>query len=157
DVTRSESLDGGPTTRANTTAMPAAETISPAGLQQVWKKIQAVIATDHPALAANLQKCRPRRMADGRLEIEVGGNGFTLSMIQKSKNLDIIRNVCREIFGRAVEIVLDAVAEPSDSAVKKKEENQLRNEAMSHPLVAEAVKIFDGEVLGVTIIKEDES
>ncbi|MGD9275401.1 MAG: hypothetical protein PVI65_13595, partial [Desulfobacterales bacterium] len=83
--------------------------------------------------------------------------GFTLSMVQKSKNLDIIRNVCREIFGRAVEIVLDAVAEPSDSAVKKKEETQLRNEAMSHPLVAEAVKIFDGEVLGVTIIKEDES
>ncbi|MGD9354425.1 MAG: hypothetical protein PVI72_15980, partial [Desulfobacterales bacterium] len=157
DVTQSESLDGGPTTRANTTAVPTAETISPAGLQQVWKKIQAVIATDHPALAANLQKCRPRRLADGRLEIEVGGNGFTLSMIQKSKNLDIIRNVCREIFGRAVEIVLDAVAEPSDSAVKKKEETQLRNEAMSHPLVAEAVKIFDGEVLGVTIIKEDES
>jgi hypothetical protein len=121
------------------------------------ERIQAVIATDHPALAANLQKCRPRQLADGRLEIEVSGNGFTLSMIKKSKNLDIIRDVCLEIFGRAVEIVLDAVAEPSDSTVKKKEENQLKNEAMSHPLVAEAVKIFDGEVLGVTIIKEDKS
>jgi hypothetical protein len=28
---------------------------------------------------------------------------------------------------------------------------------MSHPLVAEAVKIFDGEVLGVTITREEES
>jgi DNA polymerase-3 subunit gamma/tau len=157
DVTKSESLDGRPTTRVNSAAVPAFETISPASLQQVWKKVQAVIATDHPALAASLQKCRPRHLEDGRLEIEVSGNGFTLSMIQKTKNLDIIREVCREIFGRAMEIVLDAVAEPSDNTVKKKEENQLKNEAMSHPLVAEAVKIFDGEVLGVTIIKEDES
>jgi hypothetical protein len=145
------------TTRAKTDAVLAAEAISPADLQQIWKKVQAVIATEHPALAANLQKCRPRRLADGRLEIEVSGNGFTLSMIQKNKNLDIIRNVCREIFGRAVEIVLDAVVEPSNSTVKKKEEKQLKNEAMSHPLVAEAVKIFDGEVLGVTITREEES
>jgi DNA polymerase-3 subunit gamma/tau len=157
DVAKSEPLDDRPTTRANVDAVAAAETLSSANLQQDWKKIQAAIATDHPSLAANLQKCRPRRVADGRLEIEVGGNGFTHSMIKKSKNLDIIRNVCRETFGRAVEIVLDTVAETSDSAVKKKEENQLRNEAMSHPLVAEAVKIFNGEVLGVTIIKEDES
>ena len=57
---------------------------------------------------------------DDQLEIEVNGNGFTLTMIQKSKNLDIIRNVCRETFGHAVEIVLDAVAEPPDSTVKKK-------------------------------------
>jgi DNA polymerase-3 subunit gamma/tau len=157
DVTKSESLDSRPTARVNAAAVPAVETISSASLQQVWKKVQAVIATDHPALAASLQKCRPRQLEDGRLEIEVSGNGFTLSMIQKTKNLDIIRNVCREIFGRAVEIVLDAVAEPSDNTFKKKEENQLKSDAMSHPLVAEAVKIFDGEVLGVTIIKEDES
>jgi len=157
DVTKSESLDSRPTARVNAAAVSAVETISPASLQQVWKKVQAVIATDHPALAASLQKCRPIQLEDGRLEIEVSGNGFTLSMIQKTKNLDIIRNVCREIFGRAVEIVLDAVAEPSDNTLKKKEENQLKSDAMSHPLVAEAVKIFDGEVLGVTIIKEDES
>jgi len=157
DVAKSESLGDRPTTRANIDAVAAAETLSSANLQQDWKKVQAAIATDHPSLAANLQKCRPRRLADDRLEIEVGGNGFTQSMIKKSKNLDIIRNVCRETFGRAVEIILDAVGETSDSTVKKKEENQLRNEAMSHPLVAEAVKIFNGEVLGVTIIKEDES
>jgi len=52
---------------------------------------------------------------------------------------------------------LEAVADPSDKSEKKKEAAQLRNEAMSHPLVAEAVRIFDGEVLGVTIIKEEES
>jgi DNA polymerase-3 subunit gamma/tau len=155
-VTKSELLEEKPTERANTGAVPTLETISPAGLQQVWKKVHTIITTNHPALAANLQKCRPRRLEGGRLEIEVSGNGFTLSMIQKSKNMDIIRNVCTEIFGRTVEIKIEAVADSSDSTVKKKEENQLRSEAMSHPLVAEAVKIFDGEVLGVTIIKEDE-
>jgi len=157
DVPKSESLDHRPTPHPKIDAVATAETLFSASLQQDWKKIQAAIAADHPALAANLQKCRPRRLENGRLEIEVGGNGFTQSMIKKSKNLDIIRNVCRGTFGRAVEIVLDAVAETSDTAVKKKEENQLRNEAMSHPLVAEAVKIFNGEVLGVTIIKEDAS
>ncbi|MGB8427901.1 MAG: hypothetical protein WCD88_19105, partial [Desulfobacterales bacterium] len=120
--------------------------------------VQALIAARHPALAAYLLKCRPRHLEGGRLDIEVADNGFTLAMIQKDKNLDIIRSICREVCGRPLEIVLKAVADPSAGGPQKKiEDNQLRSEAMSHPLVTEAVKIFDGEVLGVTITKEDAS
>ncbi|MFZ0135291.1 MAG: DNA polymerase III subunit gamma/tau [Desulfobacterales bacterium] len=130
---------------------------APPECDQTWRKVQALIAAKHPALAAYLIKCRPRCLAGGRLEIEVADNGFNLTMIQKDKNLEIIRGICREVCGQPLEIVLEAVADPAGGGLKKKAENQLRNEAMSHPLVTEAVKIFDGKVLGVTIIKEDES
>lgn len=157
DPAKRNPLETGPAAPGNSVGAPAAEPVSPAGLLEAWKKVQAVIATDHPALAASLFKCRLRRLEGSRLEIEVSGNGFNLAMIKKNKNLTIIRKACREVFGREVDIFLEAVADPSDHSEKKKEAAQLRNEAMSHPLVAEAVRIFDGEVLGVTIIKEEES
>ncbi len=136
---------------------PAATPAGAPDCDRTWQKVQALIAARHPSLAAFLLKCRPRCLEGGCLEIEVADNGFNLAMIQKDKNLDIIRGICREVCGRPLEIVLEAVADPAAGGLKKKEENQLRTEAMSHPLVTEAVKIFDGEVLGVTIIKEDES
>ncbi len=143
---------------ANADPPPATPPAATPVRDQIWQKVQALIAARHPALAAYLLKCRPRHLEGGRLDIEVADNGFTLAMIQKDKNLDIIRSICREVCGRPLEIVLKAVADPSAGGPQKKiEDNQLRSEAMSHPLVTEAVKIFDGEVLGVTITKEDAS
>ncbi|MFZ0612608.1 MAG: DNA polymerase III subunit gamma/tau [Desulfobacterales bacterium] len=142
---------------ANADPPPDAPPAAAPDRDQTWQKVQALIAARHPALAAFLLKCRPRRLEGGCLEIEVADNGFNLAMIRKDKNLEIIRGICREVCGRPLEITLEAVADPSADGLKKKEDNQLRNEAMSHPLVTEAVKIFDGEVLGVTLIKEDES
>jgi DNA polymerase-3 subunit gamma/tau len=151
-----QSTANGPATLVPTDAPSAAEPVSPAALKKAWQEVRAAIASDHPALAAHLRKSRPIRMEGNRLEVDVTDNGFNLAMIQKAKNLAILGKACQQVFGRPIEIVLKAaVGAFKGPDHSKKPKNQLRNEALSHPLVADAVKIFDGEVLGVTITKED--
>ncbi len=135
----------------------AAPVSGPGNLKSAWAKIKSIISADYPSLAANLIKCQLRQFDENRLVIEVTGNGFNLSMIQKSKNLEIIRRVCKEVFGKVMEIDVHASAESTVDTVKKKEDNQIKSEALSHPLVAEALDIFDGKLMDVRILKEDDA
>ena len=55
-----------------------------------------------------MTKCSIRTIAGNRLEIEVnGGNGFNVNMIKNRKNLEILNKVCRDLFGKSMEIALD--------------------------------------------------
>ena len=120
---------------------------------KTWERLFAVISEKHPSLAANMTKCSIRAIAGNRLEIEVDGNGFNLSRIKNSKNIEILKKVCREFFGKKIEIVLEEkkTAE-GETAPKKTESNQLINEALNNPLVTDAVEIFQGRVLDAKIL-----
>ena len=130
----------------------------PGGHQSNWEKIKKIISADFPSLGANLIKCQLKQLNEKSLVIEVSGNEFNLSMIRKSKNLEIIRRVCNDVFGQVMEIEVRASLEPQiDKVKKKKDDNQLKSEALSHPLIAEALEIFDGKLMDVRILKEDDS
>ena len=120
---------------------------------KIWEKLFAVISEKHPSLAANMTKCSIRTIAGNRLEIEVNGNGFNLSRIKNSKNMEILKKVCRELFGKKMEIVLEEkkTAE-GETATKKTESSQLINDALNNPLVTDAVEIFQGRVLDAKIL-----
>lgn len=127
-------------------------------LQTAWEAVQSKIPAEQSLLAAILSKCRLKQPDQNHLLIEVSGNAFNLAMIQKVKNLEIIRRVCKDVFGSEMEIDVRATSEhPQDNAAPKKETNKLKSEALSHPLVAEALDIFDGKLVDVRIIKEDDS
>ena len=130
---------------------------APGGRQSNWEKIKKIITADFPSLGANLIKCQLKQLNERSLVIEVSGNEFNLSMIRKSKNLEIIRRVCNDVFGQVMEIEVRASLGPQIDKVKKKDENQLKSEALSHPLIAEALEIFDGKLMDVRILKEDDS
>jgi DNA polymerase-3 subunit gamma/tau len=120
---------------------------------KTWERLFAIISEKHPSLAANMTKCSIRTIAENRLEIEVDGNGFNLSRIKNSKNIEILKNVCREFFGKKIEIVLEEkkTAE-GKKAPKKTESNQLINDALNNPLVTDAVELFQGRVLDAKIL-----
>ena len=92
------------------------------------------IANQNPSLAVNLAKCEVKKIADQTLEIEVPGNGFTLTMIQREKNMAILRKVCEEILGGGIDIQI-AVNPDQQVNDKKKKDIELRYQADSHPLV----------------------
>lgn len=118
-----------------------------------WERLFAVIAEKHPSLAANMTKCSIRTIAGNRLEIEVDGNGFNLSRIKNSKNIEILKKVCRDFFGKEIQIVLEEKkTTEGEKPQKKTESNHLINEALNSPLVADAVEIFRGRVLDAKIL-----
>ena len=87
---------------------------------EAWKRISKIIANKNPSLAANLAKCRLKKVEDQRLEIEVPGNGFTLKMIQREKNMAVLQHVCTDVLGSPKDIRLARGTASDDDYQKKK-------------------------------------
>lgn len=127
-------------------AGPAAAAAAPSG--DLWEKVVDRVAREKPSLGSNLARCRMTETSANRLEIEVSGNGFCNNMIQK--NAGLLKAVCTRVAGREMEIVIKekkdaAVSEPS----ARKQADSLKKGALNHPLVADAVEIFNGTLVDV--------
>ena len=128
---------------------PAAEATDKA--DQMWKQICEIVSQKNPSLAANLLKCRLTNTAEQSLEVDVPDNGFTINMIQREKNMAILNQVCAEVFGHNQNIQLSA-SNSMGGYNQKKKDNQLKQKAISHPLVADAIDIFDGKLVDVKVL-----
>jgi DNA polymerase-3 subunit gamma/tau len=124
--------------------------VSESPASEPWKRIIETISSQNPSFAVNLAKCTLKKLADGTLEIDAPGNGFTLTMIQREKNMAILRKVCEEILGGCVDIKIEVSNDKSANHPQKKS-TELRDKAVNHPLVAEAIDIFDGHLVDVKV------
>lgn len=121
---------------------------------ETWDQLYKIISKTNPSLGASLSKCRLKQVAEDRVEIEVQGNGFTVSMLQREKNKLILKEACAQHFGSEKEIVLIAREDADAERPKKKSQNDhlLKHKALSHPAVADAIEIFDGKLIDVKIL-----
>ena len=140
---------------ANEMARPAAAKRSneDAVPEKTWARVLSTIAESHPVLGANLTKCAFKGIADNDLEIEIMGNGFTQGIIKRPKNMEIIKDICAQHWGRPIQLKLKVgrAAEP-DTKKSVAYKDQLKKEALSHPLVAEAMSIYNGKVIDVKVL-----
>jgi hypothetical protein len=89
------------------------------------------------------------------MEIEAWYNVFQFKKITKCANS--IEEACDALFGAKPEIVVSANEnQDSDYRTKIDRDNRIKNEALNHPLVEEAIKIFNAEVVDIIISKEDD-
>ncbi len=123
-------------------------------LDATWSRLYEIIAEKNPSLAASLSKCRLTQVSADHVEIEVHDNGFTLNMLQRKKNKAIIEKICKAYFGEQKNVVLVTPFKPEDESPKKKSQNEhfLKQKALSHPLVADAIEVFDGKLIDVKIL-----
>ncbi len=123
-------------------------------IDTTWSRLYEIIAQKNPSLAASLTKCRLKQVSADHIEIEVHDNGFTLNMLQRKKNRAIIEKICTAFFGEQKGVVLTTPSEPGEENPKKKSQNEhlLKQKALSHPLVADAIEIFDGKLIDVKIL-----
>ncbi|MDO9567519.1 MAG: DNA polymerase III subunit gamma/tau, partial [Candidatus Desulfaltia sp.] len=123
-------------------------------LDLTWKKLLDIFLENHSALAANLEKCVLKNLTEHSLEIEINGNGFNVNMIKRSKNVAIIGKVCEDFFGKRMELTLTVKdSQKKDSQEHKTDrENRLKQEALSHSLVADTIEIFNGRISDVKIL-----
>ena len=118
---------------------------------QSWQQVCNIISQKNPSLAANLLKCELKNHEGGTLEIESPDNGFTQNMIKREKNMAVLQQVCTQVFGKKHQIRLTAGKSKGDHK-KKKKDNQLKQKALDHPLVADAIEIFDGKLVDVKVL-----
>ena len=123
----------------------------PGNTDQRWQQVCNIVSQKNPSLAANLVKCELKNSEGGTLEIESPDNGFTQNMIKREKNMAILQQVCTQVFGEKHQIRLTAGKSGGDHS-KKKKDNQLKQKALDHPLVADAIEIFDGKLVDVKVL-----
>jgi len=152
-------LQGGDSDSASEPSSSVPETSASSGdllsdLDATWDQLCKIIAETNPSLGASLSKCRLRQVAADRVEIEVHGNGFTVSMLKREKNKVILKKACAQYFGNEKDIVLIAQGESDDERPLKKTQNDhlLKQKALSHPSVADALEIFNGKLIDVKIL-----
>jgi DNA polymerase-3 subunit gamma/tau len=118
--------------------------------EETWNRLIDIVSEKHPSLAANLIKCRLKQLTGQSLEIEVNGNGFNQNMISRDKNRVVIEKTCEDFFGKKMDLVI--TARPSQIQGCQSNKNQasrLKQEALNHPLVSDAIEIFNGKVVDV--------
>jgi DNA polymerase-3 subunit gamma/tau len=136
---------------------PAAPSIADdftTNLDATWNQLYEIIARKNPSLGASLSKCRLKQITANRLEIEVRANGFTLNLLQREKNKAVLKRICSQYFGKDIDIVLTTDPETEAESSKKKSQNDilLKQKAISHPRVADAIEIFNGKLIDVKIL-----
>ncbi len=132
---------------------PGPEGESSGGDKDVWQEIKAVIAQKNPSFAASLERCRVKEVTADVLTIEVPANGFCAAMLQRGKNMELLSNVSRRVCGSDCKVRLATGDDAGgDSLEKKKQANQLKQKALDHPLVADAIEIFDGKIVDVKML-----
>jgi DNA polymerase-3 subunit gamma/tau len=122
-------------------------------LAATWSRLYEIISQKNPSLGASLSKCRLKQISNDHIEIEVRDNGFTLNMLRREKNMAFLKTISKSYFGEEKDIMLTSSSEPDDRHPKKKSQNNqlLKQKALGHPLVADAIEIFSGKLIDVKI------
>ncbi len=128
----------------------------PADADETWARIVTLVTEKSHALAASLAKCRLERLTDEHLEIRVAGNAFHVNMLRREKNMNLMREACRQVLGRSprIEVKADEGRVPQ-AGQQTADLRRLKDEALRDPRVTEALKIFRGRIVDIKISQEE--
>jgi DNA polymerase-3 subunit gamma/tau len=133
----------------------AASPDSPTDLQAAWQKITERIAVSQPSLAAKLNRCCLKRGGPEQVEIVASGNSFIDSTLRRDKHMAVLKKACAEVFGGTPEVIVAIGDECSLTTDERRDRNQARvKETLNHPVVADAIEIFDGKLVDVKVSQE---
>jgi DNA polymerase-3 subunit gamma/tau len=141
--------------RSDMTRRNGSASAAPIDLEVGWQRIIESISHSHPSLAANLKKCCLRRVNPQRVEVVAPENQFTSLTLRREKNLSLLKKACSDVFGAQTDVAVAVGGECLSSVNERREHHQaVVKEALNHPLIAEAIEIFNGKLLDVQILKE---
>ncbi len=122
----------------------------------IWAQVCQQLSEASPALAANLKGSRLFVKDKSRVEIEVRGGEFNLNMVRRKKNIARIEQLLAECFHQPIQIIIKGPSSVGKNRKSKKKKDQLEKQALTHPMVIEALDIFNGRVEKVNIKQEED-
>jgi len=119
--------------------------------EKLWEKLQKKICDQIPSLAAPLSNSTIKEITDRKIVIKVHDNNFNINLLNRKK--DAIVDVLSNLFGKRLHLSIETQINRDNDLNKKIDQtNRLKKEALQHPLVSEAVTIFNGKVVDVKIL-----
>jgi DNA polymerase-3 subunit gamma/tau len=115
-----------------------------------WHRVIAFIAETKPSVATALSRSQLVSMSEQAFTVRVRDNDYSMNLVKK--NLAMIDAACRELVGRGIHVDFssgDTEEKPATSAKQKADD--IRQQLLNHPLVADAVEIFSGKIEEIKI------
>ena len=111
-------------------------------------------------LAGILEHGHLLNLDEEKIELGFASNSFFLESANDAENKKQLKDICEKFFGRSMQVKVSPVKEEVNNQSQvlargraKEKENSSEEEALQHPLVDEALSIFDGKI--VEVKKED--
>jgi len=116
----------------------------------------SMVSKRRPSLGSVLQHACPLTVSPGQVRLALEPGSFFADQMKSDRNRRDLQRFCREFFGVDTTVVVEERAgEPGESLavikdkVAREAREQMRDNALSHPMVREAIRIFGAEVAGV--------
>jgi DNA polymerase-3 subunit gamma/tau len=118
--------------------------------EDAWTRVVAAIGEAKPSIAAALSRARLVSATPQEFVVAIGDSEYTLNLVRK--NLALVEKICREHAHRGIQIDFNGGKEDgAKTATAKQEADELRQQLLNHPLVADAVDIFSGKIEDIKI------
>ncbi len=118
-----------------------------------WKALVQFVSQRRPALGSILQHAHAREVSAQCVRIALEQKSFFADQLKDAHNFSALQKFCGEFFHADVALVVEEAqdeAEPSLAAERELNESKraaaIQQEALTHPLVQEVVRIFGAEV-----------
>lgn len=131
------------------------ESVSSQNLAQTWQQLLAKFSESCPTLVPVLEKATLADIGKDFLKITVTGNSFYTTRLRDKKSMASLQKVCDQFFKRKMKIKIVESRKDSSQESQHKESDRarrLKREALAHPLVTDALEVFQGRVVDVKIL-----
>ena len=89
------------------------------------------------------------------MEIRFKANKFNINFANRDDHQALIQKTCSLYFSDDIQVTLSGkVAASRNGTTKKHNTKKLEKETLNHPLVADAMKIFNGKIVEIKILQE---
>lgn len=124
--------------------------VSETAPESAWEGFKAAVKKQRRGLASNLEKGKFVSCQEGVLTIGfTEGDRFTFEYVREKEHLASLAELARPFFGDEVKLKIELIKpEPGEEAARNgstaKSNQEVRQEAMHHPLLQKAFDLFEG-------------
>jgi len=124
-------------------------------LDTSWQNLLTRFQNQIPAVAAGLKHAKIKSRTSDTVTIEINGPSFAFDNVKQRENE--LKTIINDYFQQSLKIewLQGKASESALMAQQKKNEQaqQIKNEAQKHPLVQKALRLFNGKIVNVNILK----
>ncbi len=122
--------------------------------ETAWQRFISWFSPANPQLAPCLGQSVLKEMSEKTFVVEVGGSSFNLQRLNQEKSKSVLEEAMRNFFRThgTLNLVPQSGPAPIDAnRIRKERNDNVKQDTLNNPVVAEAIKVFDGSV-DITIL-----
>ncbi len=118
---------------------------------RIWEELRTAICKKIPSMASPLSRSVITQLTDDKIFLSIRENQFNLNRINTKKT--VLTEICSDFFQKEMVLVLDMKVDTDyDQKEKNSRENQKQDKAIRHPLISNAIEIFNGNIIDVKVL-----